>query len=471
MKAWRPPFYGPRRLGADQDGIVWVPGYGSGVLGRFDPTIERWKIWPMPTGLPTRPGFGTSETPYNLYVNRQTGQVWINGSNSDTLVRFEPETNASRRSRSRRARASRARSSSTRQQPVDVHLERAARPGRAGPRQVREARAAAGRGRVRQRPPRAGEECDDDNTTSCDGCSARCRVEVGCGDGAACDGETCDDGDHDDCDGCSSTCSIEPGPPLRRRRDQRGLRRGVRPARAGPLHAECRREPGCGDGRLDPGEACDDGNGTTATDAARRAAIESGCGDGVVCGAEQCDDGNTTSCDGCSARARPSSERSAATASSNASCGEACDPPKRGPPECNYLCQLGPSTPLGTRHFTFGGALYTSRSAPACRSACPTAASTSSPARRTSAGRRRSRCRVPSTSACRSSAARSATSAAAHVVHGLRLLQRRRGGRRARRAGQRRPGRHGNPIVVTTGSATTADRAPCCSRATSRPSR
>ena len=48
--AWRPPFYGPRRLGADQDGIVWVPGYGSGVLGRFDPAIERWKVYPLPTG-------------------------------------------------------------------------------------------------------------------------------------------------------------------------------------------------------------------------------------------------------------------------------------------------------------------------------------------------------------------------------------------------------------------------------------
>src|SRR6185295_7295825 len=92
MKAWRPPFYGPRRLGADRDGIVWVPGYGSGVVGRFAPTIERWKVFPLPTGIAGPPGFGTSEMPYNLYANRQDGHVWINGSNSDTLIRPAPET-------------------------------------------------------------------------------------------------------------------------------------------------------------------------------------------------------------------------------------------------------------------------------------------------------------------------------------------------------------------------------------------
>ena len=32
LTAWRPPFYGPRRLHADQDGILWVPGC-TGVLG------------------------------------------------------------------------------------------------------------------------------------------------------------------------------------------------------------------------------------------------------------------------------------------------------------------------------------------------------------------------------------------------------------------------------------------------------
>ena len=52
ITAWKPPFYGPRRLRVGADGIVWVPGYGSGVLGRFDPTIERWKVYDLPTGPP-----------------------------------------------------------------------------------------------------------------------------------------------------------------------------------------------------------------------------------------------------------------------------------------------------------------------------------------------------------------------------------------------------------------------------------
>ena len=44
----------------------------------------------------------------------------------------------------------------------------------------------------------------------------------------------------------------------------------------------------------------------------------------------------------------------------NAACGEQCDPPGPGTPECNYQCQLGPAPALGTRHFSFGGSSYSS---------------------------------------------------------------------------------------------------------------
>ena len=84
ITAWKPPFYGPRRLRVGADGIVWVPGYGSGVLGRFDPTIERWKVYDLPTGPPGPPGYGNAEEPYALNANRKTGDVWITGSASDT---------------------------------------------------------------------------------------------------------------------------------------------------------------------------------------------------------------------------------------------------------------------------------------------------------------------------------------------------------------------------------------------------
>ena len=33
-----------------------------------------------------------TETPYALNVDRRTDTVWICGTNSDTLIRFEPET-------------------------------------------------------------------------------------------------------------------------------------------------------------------------------------------------------------------------------------------------------------------------------------------------------------------------------------------------------------------------------------------
>ena len=75
-------------------------------------------------------------------------------------------------------------------------------------------------------PARTGEECDDGNTNSNDGCSAFCVVECGftcdgsvqplvcqtvCGDGARTSNEECDDSNVDNGDGCSSTCTLESG--------------------------------------------------------------------------------------------------------------------------------------------------------------------------------------------------------------------------------------------------------------------
>ena len=56
-----------------------------------------------------------------------------------------------------------------------------------------------------------GEECDDGNTVSGDGCSATCQNETGpeCGNNVVEAGEQCDDGNTDDGDGCSSTCEWE----------------------------------------------------------------------------------------------------------------------------------------------------------------------------------------------------------------------------------------------------------------------
>jgi cysteine-rich repeat protein len=76
-----------------------------------------------------------------------------------------------------------------------------------------------------------GEQCDDGNTVSGDGCSSTCTIEPVCGNGKLEAGEQCDDGNTVDGDGCSHSCTLEPPPP-----------------------------PVCGNGKLEIGEQCDDGN-------------------------------------------------------------------------------------------------------------------------------------------------------------------------------------------------------------------
>ena len=57
----------------------------------------------------------------------------------------------------------------------------------------------------------------------------------------------------------------------------------------------------CGNGVLEPGEACDEGlaNSDTVTDACRTTCVLATCGDGVVDSGENCDDTNLTDGDGC----------------------------------------------------------------------------------------------------------------------------------------------------------------------------
>src|SRR5262245_15932203 len=58
-------------------------------------------------------------------------------------------------------------------------------------------------------------------------------------------------------------------------------------------------DPVCGDGSLEQGEGCDDGNDSN-TDACKNDCSLNICGDGVLLvGVEQCDDANTTAGDGC----------------------------------------------------------------------------------------------------------------------------------------------------------------------------
>jgi cysteine-rich repeat protein len=75
---------------------------------------------------------------------------------------------------------------------------------------------------------------------------------------------------------------------------------GTVPVVVAPVTEGCTFGPYCGDGFLDPSEACDDGN-RVDTDNCTNACQVATCGDGSVhAGVEQCDDGNATSGDCCS---------------------------------------------------------------------------------------------------------------------------------------------------------------------------
>jgi cysteine-rich repeat protein len=169
------------------------------------------------------------------------------------------------------------------------------------------------------------ETCDDGNTVSGDGCSGDCSaIESGyqcrvpgkrcsprCGDGIIIGYETCDDGNASSGDGCSSTCQVEPGNDC-------------------PTVGKPCTRPVCGNGKLERGELCDcgtdssklpagckavnglfygDGKGCSKTctqepicqdSSGKTQACSTACGDGRLDPGEDCDDGNLVNGDGCS---------------------------------------------------------------------------------------------------------------------------------------------------------------------------
>jgi len=137
-----------------------------------------------------------------------------------------------------------------------------------------------------------GEECDDGNAVSGDGCSRICQVEACwacgtcgtnlpcvmtpiCGDGVITPPEQCDDGNRTGDDGCSADCTVETGWQCD--------------------HAGYRCYPICGDRLIVGGETCDDGNaisGDGCSDICVAEPTNARCGDGMIEGAEQCDNGD-----------------------------------------------------------------------------------------------------------------------------------------------------------------------------------
>jgi fibro-slime domain-containing protein len=191
----------------------------------------------------------------------------------------------------------------------------------------------------------AGEQCDDGNGDSGDGCTANCTLEadfacptpgqpcvstVRCGDDKITGGETCDDGNTSAGDGCDAACMLEEGWTC----PVPGLRCEAAACGDGKLAGfeECDFETAetgctnckidddfdcdaqgceptvCGDGEVQRGEHCEDGN-DPSFDGCYDCRFEPDCQDGVCaaqCGdgqrfdGEACDDGNVRDGDGCS---------------------------------------------------------------------------------------------------------------------------------------------------------------------------
>jgi cysteine-rich repeat protein len=222
----------------------------------------------------------------------------------------------------------------------------------------------------------SGEGCDDGGTTSGNGCSATCFIETGsacnatapgatgsascasgvcdtsgggagvceaantCGNGALESGEGCDDGGTSAGGGCSAACLVETGSACNvvapGATGSASCASGVCDT-SGGAPGVCEAANTCGNGRLEPGEGCDDGgtsagggcsasclvatgsacNGNTAG-ATGSASCASGvcdtseggvgvceaantCGNGLLESGEGCDDGGISAGGGCSA--------------------------------------------------------------------------------------------------------------------------------------------------------------------------
>ena len=94
-----PPAYGPRGIDATTDGTLWF-GTGSGHLGRFDPQTEEFTYWetPGPKIRGTDEGTGSADFHYYIWVDQfdtfglGTDRVILTGTNSDSLLVFDPAT-------------------------------------------------------------------------------------------------------------------------------------------------------------------------------------------------------------------------------------------------------------------------------------------------------------------------------------------------------------------------------------------
>jgi cysteine-rich repeat protein len=95
----------------------------------------------------------------------------------------------------------------------------------------------------------------------------------------------------------------------------------------------------CGDGVLDPGEACDDGNREAGDGCGPDCQWEAFCGNGIVEEGEVCDDGNNISGDGC--RSDCLSDETCGNGIVDHAVGEVCDSTPGCAPDCMSILGCG----------------------------------------------------------------------------------------------------------------------------------
>jgi len=73
---------GTRRVWSDSKGSLWVSGWKSGRLGRYEPAGGQWREWELP---------GANPAAYAVYVD-ETDRIWISDFGANAVLRFDPAT-------------------------------------------------------------------------------------------------------------------------------------------------------------------------------------------------------------------------------------------------------------------------------------------------------------------------------------------------------------------------------------------
>jgi virginiamycin B lyase len=76
------PRQGARRVWSDSRGALWITGWNSGDLFRYDSKARNWARWHLP---------GDGPQPYAVYVDETDG-VWVSDWGANAIVRFDPKT-------------------------------------------------------------------------------------------------------------------------------------------------------------------------------------------------------------------------------------------------------------------------------------------------------------------------------------------------------------------------------------------